>query len=191
MTPNVCASLYGRKQNRIWLAELVIIKIIRLWQYLVIARFNCHTLTLSKCHIPLWRTNFPPLDKAGGKHVAMSEPGSSWETSRTAAPGLEGKEKGQEKPWTVSEQLKRALNKALCFDKNGSVDLTLVWGFFFYWKFKQIFHFEGLQWMEVLGGLGVGFFPQRVFWFTVCVILQSLIRRPCLSELWGCPAVLE
>lgn len=77
--------------------------------------------------------------------MAMSEPGSSWETSRTAAPGLEGEEKGQEKPWTVSEQLKRALNKALCFDKNGSVDLALVWVFFSMENLSKSFILRGFN----------------------------------------------
>lgn len=121
MTSNVCVSLRGRKQNRIWLTEFGIIKIIRLWQYSVITRLNCHSLTLSKCYICLGGPTFLFLDKAGGKHLAMSEPGSSWEMSRTAGPALEGGKKSWKKPWIISEQLRHALKKALCFDKNGSV----------------------------------------------------------------------
>lgn len=48
MTLNICVSLCSSKQNRILLAYLVITKIIRLRQYLVIIRFNCNRLTLSK-----------------------------------------------------------------------------------------------------------------------------------------------
>lgn len=141
-------SLYGRKQNRIWLAELVIIKIIRLWQYLVITKLNCNSLTLSKCHTRFWRTNFPPLDKAGGKHVAMSEPGSSWETSRTAAAGLEGEKKVRKNleqpqgssnmPWTKHFALTRldsGLNLGLVFFSIENSSKSFILRIFNEWKF--------------------------------------------------------
>lgn len=150
----------------------------------------------------------------------MSEPGLSWEASRSAGPALEGKKRS----WKTLNYLRAAQT---CPEQSTllwqewftwlefilvgvfSVFVCLVgfgflcgffsccywfwgFGFFFLQKTEANLSFWGASMNRSSGRFRCWtFFPGEISGLESLLFCNSLIGSQCWSEFWGCPTVLE